>query len=69
MTIDKHIGADEYWDLQHLGLIDKQGQRVPHEVQYEFMLGYNEEPGQKKSKIVYVDIPIDALAASIAAVI
>ena len=56
-------------DLKHAGLIDKKGRRVPHEVQYEFMLGYNEEPEQKKSKIIYEDIPIDALAASIAAVI
>lgn len=34
---------DEYYDLQHSGLIDKKGRTIPHNEQHEFMLGYRED--------------------------
>ncbi len=40
--------ADEYWDLKHFGLIDRNGRIVSNMEQHEFMMGYYEEYYSKK---------------------
>jgi hypothetical protein len=35
--------ADEYYDLQRFGLIDKKGKVIPHSEQHEFMMGYYDD--------------------------
>jgi len=61
--------GDEYYDLQHLGLIDKKGRIASHQEQHEFMMGYYEEPGKISPKNEDLDsILLSSLACSIACI-
>lgn len=67
MAIDKCFDADEYWDLLHLGLIDRKGNRVPNQEQHEFMIGYYEDNQSKRKSQDYLDsVLIASLAAACA---
>nr|QBM01378.1 hypothetical protein [uncultured archaeon] len=60
---------DEYWDLQHFGLIDKMGRKISHQEQHEFMIGYPDEPSIKSKQDDLDAIILASLSASISSLV